>query len=190
MQKESLAKSSEDSGRIASALEGLYEGMDKFPREETFGRWRARWRQCVRFQSQRRVLGSLSFGPAIPPTGFQRHTQYTQYGWCGERSCLSTAFGAASTSAGYASSKLFVWLPARAGEAPMLHPVNMEVPFMKGTSVKVIDEGTGRVRTVFPNAPITSQHGDGSFCPFGVYVPEGNFQIFRRNLCPVKEGYA
>ena len=30
MQKESLAKSSEDSGRIASALEGLYEGMDKF----------------------------------------------------------------------------------------------------------------------------------------------------------------
>ena len=30
MQKESLAKGSEDSGRMASALEGLYEGMDKF----------------------------------------------------------------------------------------------------------------------------------------------------------------
>ena len=30
MQKESLAKGSEDSGRMASALEGLYEGIDKF----------------------------------------------------------------------------------------------------------------------------------------------------------------
>ena len=69
MQKESLAKSSEDSGRIASALEGLYEGMDKF--QEKNLREMARKMEAVRqVPITEKGPRELEFGPAIPPTGF------------------------------------------------------------------------------------------------------------------------
>ena len=61
----------------------------------------------------------------------------------------------------------------------MLHPVNMEVPFMKGTSVKVIDEGTGRVRTVSPTRQLHPSTGTAAFAPLGYMCLKGTSD-FRR----------
>ena len=126
------------------------------------------------------------FGPAIPPTGFSGTPNTPNVGVA---SGLLPPPLAPPQPPPAIPTTFVGYSPARAGEAPMSHPINMEVPFMKGTSAKVIDEATGGVRTVSPTRQLHPSTGTAAFAPFRVYVPEGNFR-FQAYLCSVKEGYA
>ena len=176
MHKESLAKSSEDSGRMASALEGLYEGMDKF--KENLREIVSKMEEMRQVPATEKGPPEPEFGPAIPPTGFSGTPNTPNVGIAAS-GLLPPPLAPPQPPLAIPTATFVGYCPARAGEAPMSHPINMEVPSMKGTSAKVIDEATGGVRAVSPTRQLHPSTGTAAFAPLGYMCLKGTSD-FRR----------
>ena len=69
--------------------------------------------------------------------------------------------------------------PARMGEVPMSYPLALEVKDMKSPPTQVIEEVTGRIRSVSPTPPHDPLTGTAAFSPLGYMQIQGTREYRR-----------
>ena len=126
--------------------------------------WPVNWkRQGLRLQSQSPNLGHRCHQLGmLAQHAWDTHLEQCDHWRSPATPCTSLAV---ATFAGYS--------PARAGEPPMTHPAQLEIPFMKNPPVRVLDERTGGVRSVSPTRQLHPNTGTAAFSPLGYMVLKG-----------------
>ena len=75
--------------------------------------------------------------------------------------------------------KFVGYIPAKMGELPMSHPLQLEVKDIKNPPCQVVEEATGRIRCVSPTARHDPATGTAAFAPLG-YVQGKGTSEYRR----------
>ena len=75
--------------------------------------------------------------------------------------------------------KFVGYSPAKMGELPMSHPLQLEVKDIKNPPCQVVEEVTGRIRCVSPTARHDPATGTAAFAPLG-YVQVKGTSEYRR----------
>ena len=69
--------------------------------------------------------------------------------------------------------KFVGYSPAKMGELPMSHPLQLEVKDIKNPPCQVVEEATGRIRCVSPTARHDPATGTAAFAPLGYVQVKG-----------------
>ena len=78
-----------------------------------------------------------------------------------------------------ATVRFAVYSPARMGEVPMSYPLALEVKDMKSPPTQVIEEVTGRIRSVSPTPRHDPLTGTAAFSPLGYMQIQGTWEYRR-----------